>query len=79
MTTTKTKSKYLILIGNNIRKLRTETTGYSQEDLAFLSGLHRTYISAVERGENNISILNLLKIAKVLKVKIAILSDGIDK
>ncbi|MDD4382380.1 MAG: helix-turn-helix transcriptional regulator [Candidatus Dojkabacteria bacterium] len=57
-------------VGKTIKDLRTERS-LSQEDLADLTNLHRTYISSVERGKRNISIKNLEKIAKALKVKIS--------
>jgi transcriptional regulator with XRE-family HTH domain len=52
------------------KKLRTvrEGVGISQEKLAELAGLHRTYVSSVERGYRNISILNIEKLAKALRV-----------
>ncbi len=55
--------------GKKVRKLRT-ASGYSQESLAFECGLHRTYIGCVERGEKNIALANIEKIAKALKVEI---------
>ena len=58
----------LITLGNTIRKLR-KKLGISQEDLAFKAGIHRTYMGDVERGERNIAALNIIKIAKALKVK----------
>ncbi len=58
----------LEVVGNNIRACRNRL-GISQEKLAELSGLHRTYVGGVERGERNISILNLDKIAAALKVR----------
>ena len=55
------------IFSNNMRKIRMQK-GLSQEDLAFSSGLHRTYISDVERATRNISIDNIEKIARALDV-----------
>lgn len=52
-------------LGETIRALRTER-GYSQEELAFQSGLHRTYIGSLERGERNVAIVNIVRIAEAL-------------
>ena len=60
----------LMIIAINIKRKRADI-GISQEELADLSGLHRTYISAVERSGRNISIINLEKIAKALGVNLA--------
>ena len=49
--------------GNNIRALR-KARNYSQEGFADAVSLHRAYMGGVERGEKNISFLNLLKILK---------------
>jgi transcriptional regulator with XRE-family HTH domain len=64
----KEEKSYLIKVGDRIRELRTET-GLSQEKLSFACSLDRTYIGSVERGERNISIINLKKIAKALKTE----------
>jgi len=69
MDTNKNKSKVLRDIGINIRQYRKQK-GWSQEDLAFECEFHRTYIGAVERGEKNITILNLLKIKERLGVRL---------
>ncbi|MCH9052436.1 MAG: helix-turn-helix transcriptional regulator [Proteobacteria bacterium] len=54
-------------VGINVRRLR-KARGYSQEEFAFECGLHRTYISGVERGIRNPTVVILDKIAKALKV-----------
>ena len=51
----------------NVRKYR-KIRGFSQEYLAELAGLHRTYISALERERRNISIENIQKIAMALNI-----------
>lgn len=53
--------------GKEVSKRRKEKK-ISQEKLAELADLHRTYIGAVERGEKNISIINIFKIAQALNV-----------
>jgi transcriptional regulator with XRE-family HTH domain len=66
----KQEQTLLTKVGKRIRALRNET-GLSQEDFAKKCDLDRTYISDVERGERNISIINLNKIAKTLKITLA--------
>ncbi|QGG46873.1 helix-turn-helix domain-containing protein [Heliorestis convoluta] len=51
----------------NIRNIRLKK-GFTQEQLAELSGLHRTYIGALERGKRNISLVNLKKICAALEI-----------
>ena len=53
--------------GDRIRKKRAEL-GLSQEELAEVAELHRTYVGSVERGERNVSLFNILRLAKALKV-----------
>ena len=54
-------------LGEAIRSCRV-ALGWSQEELSFQSGLHRTYIGAVERGEKNLTVKNLVRIAIALNV-----------
>jgi len=58
----------LKVIGKNIKDYR-QKASLSQERLAELCGLHRTYVGAVERGERNISALNIEKISIALKIE----------
>ncbi|RAK50235.1 XRE family transcriptional regulator [Macrococcoides bohemicum] len=69
MKTNKNQKRILMTIGDNIRKYRLKK-GWSQEELAFECDLHRTYIGAVERGERNITVLNLIKIKDKLNVRL---------
>ncbi|MDO6657432.1 helix-turn-helix domain-containing protein [Anaerobacillus sp. 1_MG-2023] len=48
---------------------------YSQEDLALKTGLHRTYISELERGQRNITLENINKLSKSLNIRIIDLFD----
>lgn len=55
------------ILATNLRRLR-ESKKISQEELASRAGLHRTYIGAVERGERNITLTTLQRLAKALGV-----------
>jgi transcriptional regulator with XRE-family HTH domain len=59
----------LEVFGENVQKHRKEQK-VSQEKLAELAGVHRTYIGMIERAEKNITLRNIEKIAKALKVEI---------
>lgn len=60
-----------VKMGHAVRELRLGK-GWSQEKLSFESGLHRTYIGAVERGEKNLTVKNLARIANALGVTASI-------
>ena len=55
------------IFAHNLKKIRNQI-GLSQEELAYRAGLHRTYISSVERGQRNISLENIFAIADALNV-----------
>lgn len=63
------KEPILLLFGHNVQRLRNEQE-ISQEKLAELAGVHRTYIGMIERAEKNITLCNIERIAKALKVEI---------
>lgn len=64
------KKEVLIKFGKQVREERAKL-GLSQEKLAIRAGVHRTYIGMIERAEKNITLENIEKIAKALKIKIA--------
>lgn len=55
-------------LGLAVREFRLRLA-WSQETLSFESGLHRTYIGAVERGEKNLTLRNALRIAQAMQIK----------
>ena len=65
----KNDSEVLKKFGDKVRKLRIEK-GLSQEQLAQIADVHRTYIGMIERAEKNITLLNIEKIAKALDVEL---------
>lgn len=58
-------------LGEAIRKRRGEIDGLSQEGLADLAGMHRTYVSEIERGLRNPSFRNLFKLATALDIPLS--------
>lgn len=70
----KPSPEIMAILSENILRLRNEL-GLSQEELAFKSGLHRTYIGAVERGERNLTLSSLELIANALNVKLTTLLE----
>ena len=72
--TDKEKLEILQQFAQNVRVHR-ERLGVSQEKLAELSDLHRTYIGSIERSEKIPSLITIVKIAKALKINISQLID----
>ncbi|MDR6530236.1 transcriptional regulator with XRE-family HTH domain [Caulobacter rhizosphaerae] len=60
------------ILADNVRRLRGEL-GLSQEAFAAEAGLHRTYIGAIERAERNVSLDNIARLAKALRVEPSVL------
>jgi transcriptional regulator with XRE-family HTH domain len=67
---------FLQSLGDRVRDRRAELK-LTQEELGDRCGLHRTFIGSVERGERNVSVLNLRQIAAALRVPVGVLMAGL--
>lgn len=65
-------------LGQRVRELR-KKKGFSQEAFADITGVHRTWMGAVERGERNLSFHNLVLISKALGITLSQLLSGLEK
>jgi transcriptional regulator with XRE-family HTH domain len=68
------KKEELLEFGQRLRRLRRKK-GFSQEKLAEIASLHRNYIGMIERGERNVTLLKIKKIARALNIEIKDLFD----
>ena len=66
----------LVRFGRRVRELRKEQ-GYSQEGFAHACELDRTYIGGIERGERNVALRNIERIAETLEISLAELMEGL--
>jgi transcriptional regulator with XRE-family HTH domain len=73
-----TTENFLVALGQRVRQLR-KRRGYSQEAFADATGLHRTWMGAVERGERNLSFKNLVLISQALGITLSSLLSGVEK
>ena len=62
-----------------VLRARRETAGYSQEELAERAGLHRTYVSMIERGQRNATLAVVEQLAGALGVRMAELMDDVER
>ena len=66
----KPSQELVVVLSENVRTLR-RSKGLSQEQLAFISGLHRTYIGSIERGERNVTLSTLEVLSAALDVTVS--------
>jgi len=77
MVNAKRKPEPLAVFGSTLAEIR-RSLGWSQEQLALETGIARSYLSGVERGRRNISLVNIVRLAKALKIPVASLVKGLD-
>lgn len=70
-------SPVLRALGSAVRDLRIQC-GYSQEELAGLAGIDRSYMGGIERGEHNVALINIHRIACALDISVAQLMQAAD-
>ena len=74
----KTKAPELIRFGENVRQCREQRT-WTQEQLAEKADLDQTFISGIERGSRNPTIITINKLARALKITVSELTEGIGR
>ncbi|MCD8042955.1 MAG: helix-turn-helix domain-containing protein [Tannerellaceae bacterium] len=70
------KNKNLIILGDQIREIR-KAKGLSQEQLAWDAGVGRAYMGGIERGERNVTVLTLVKIAEQLGCEVSVFTQNL--
>ncbi len=70
--------EFLLALGQRIRELRKKKR-WSQEGFADITGVHRTWMGAVERGESNVSFTNLVLVSQALGITLSQLLSGLEK
>jgi len=70
------RAEILKRFGQRVRELRKEQ-GYSQENFAYACELDRTYMGGIERGERNLALRNIERIADTLGISVAELMEGV--
>jgi len=70
------EKKLLLSFGKKIREIRS-SLALSQEELAEKAGVHRTYIGMIERGEKNVTIITIQRLAHALDVNIEYIISGL--
>lgn len=74
--TTSSDDKFVSSFGARLRTLR-KARGLSQEAFADIAGLDRSYVGGVERGERNVSLINIKKFADALEISVEDLFQGL--
>ncbi|WP_430454379.1 helix-turn-helix domain-containing protein [Rhodopirellula europaea] len=70
------ESEILLRFGERVRELR-KAQGYSQEDFAYACELDRSYMGGIERGERNVALRNVERIAQTLGITLSQLMRGL--
>lgn len=70
------RADILVRFGQRVRELRSDQ-GYSQESFAYACELDRTYVGGIERGERNLALRNIEKIADTLGITVSELMEGV--
>ena len=76
MPTDRTRAAVTVELGKRVRALRL-ALGMSQEQLAEKARVHRTYVGSLERGERNVALINIVRLAQALDVDASELVSGL--